>query len=137
MRLRIILALGYFLTILAGSPARAEPTPIARVVLVGAHWCAPCRAELPRLAALAATARPATLALGWTDRPPLLPAAARSTVEVLPPATARALLDRHAEAAHGLPFALAYTATGKLCTLWRGPLTEADWPTLTARCTGG
>jgi len=137
MRARHILGLGTFLSILVVSPAHAEPAPVARVVLVGAHWCAPCRAELPRLAALAAAARPATLALGWTDRLPMLPAAARTAVEGLPPATARTLLERHAQTARGLPFALAYTATGTLCALWRGPLTEADWPALAARCTAG
>ncbi len=128
-----------FTAILAVSAVRAEPAgqpPISRVVLIGAHWCAPCRAELPELGALAAAAGPARVMLGWIDRKPVLPPASSAVIEVLPVAAARNLVSRHGIAARGVPFAVAYAADGKPCTVWRGPLTPADWPTLTRQCAG-
>lgn len=106
-------------------------------MLVGAHWCAPCRAELPELGALAAAASPARIALGWTDRKPPLPAPLANTIELLPVSAARALVSRHGAAARGVPFALAYGANGALCTVWRGPLKPSDWAALESQCEAG
>ena len=127
-------------TVLSASAAWGEPQSapahpaITRVVLVGAHWCAPCRAELPELGALASAAHPARLALAWIDRKPVLTAPASGLVEVLSVSAAQDLVARHAAAGRGVPFAVAYGADGKPCTVWRGPLKSADWPKLEQAC---
>jgi len=108
---------------------------VARVVLVGAHWCAPCRAELPELGALASAASPARIALGWIDRKPVLDAPLAAAIDILPISAAQDLVTRHGSAARGVPFAVAYGADGKPCTIWRGPLKPADWPKLAQACT--
>ncbi len=122
---------------LAAAPSEPARPRIARVVLVGAHWCAPCRAELPELGALAAAAAPARVALGWTDRQPPVPAPLAGMIELVPISAARTLASRHGAAARGVPFALAYSADGALCTLWRGPLRPADWAKLESQCRAG
>lgn len=142
---RILLVIASY-TILAASGAQAQNAPahtaidrpaITRVVLVGAHWCAPCRAELPELGTLASTVAPARITLGWTDRKPLLAANLAGTIEVLSVMAARDLADRHGAAARGVPFALAYGPDGTVCTVWRGPLKPADWPKLEQACRAG
>ena len=125
-------------TIFAASAAPAQnPSSqhaITRVILVGAHWCAPCRAELPELGTLAAAASPARIAVGWTDRKPVLAAPITGIIEVLPVMAAKDLVNRHGTAARGVPFAVGYGADGKVCTVWRGPLKAADWPKLVQTC---
>lgn len=120
----------------SAAPAQNRPlqAPVARVILVGAHWCAPCRAELPELGTLAAAASPARIAVGWTDRKPVLAAALTGIIEVLPVMAAKDLVNRHGTAARGVPFAVGYGADGKVCTVWRGPLKAPDWPKLVQAC---
>ena len=103
-------------------------------MLVGAHWCAPCRAELPELGTLAIAARPARLALAWIDRKPVLTTPVSGVVEVFSVSAAQDLVARHGAAGRGVPFAVAYGPDGKPCTVWRGPLKPADWPKLEQAC---
>jgi len=121
-------------------PAAAQPGPpspvvgAARVVLIGARWCAPCRAELASLPDLVAAATPARVALGWIDRAPALARALAGSVDILPVAAAQEIAERHGAEARGLPFAVVYRTDGKPCTVWRGALRPADWPKLERQC---
>ncbi len=142
MILRSILCWAAIVAVLAASPDRAvaqagPPSPAvgaARVVLIGARWCAPCRAELASLPDLVAAAAPARVALGWIDRAPMLALPLKGSVEILPVAAAQDIAERHGAEARGLPFAVAYRADGKPCTVWRGVLHPADWPKLERQC---
>jgi len=111
-----------FATVIAyHAVARTEPASSPRrIVLFGAHWCAPCRAELQALPALAAAAAPVPIVLAWIDRPP------RTAFSQVPAPAARALAKRIAGDGYGLPFAALLDADGTPCAIRRGPLLPAD-----------
>ena len=148
MAIRRISSFVTFVVIFASSTSNVQPQgatantakfneTISRIVVIGAHWCAPCRAELPELGALAAAARPARIALGWIDRKPVVAASLAESIAILSVSTAQDLANRHGAAARGVPFALAYAADGKLCTVWRGAVTPANLLILEHQCSQG
>jgi len=135
---------GYFiLTIVLGfstagfGPAMAEDrTPAAnRLVLFGAHWCAPCRAEAAILPALVGAAAPARVMVAWIDRPFALPAGLPpDRVVALPPAVAEGLAGQVGGQGYGLPMAASFDGLGHVCAVRRRPVTPDDVATLLAAC---
>ncbi|MDE2405872.1 MAG: hypothetical protein KGM17_14480 [Sphingomonadales bacterium] len=115
------------------APAPAAPAPM-RLVLFGAVWCAPCRAELRNLPALAGAAAPQRITLAWIDRPAL-----PTTAEVaqLPPAQAARLARELLGEGYGLPAAVMLDAGGRACAVLRAPLTPAAIAGLRKACTAG
>lgn len=104
------------------------------LLLFGADWCAPCRAELAELPALARAIAPDRLILAWTDVEPRLPTGRPANVRVLDRGEARLLLAFYAEINAGLPFALARDARGRTCGFVRHRLNPADAAALIAPC---
>lgn len=122
------------LTAAASAPAPTSPAalaePAGRIILFGATWCAPCRAERAEAQALAAAAAPWQVTLAWIDRPITAPAG----LDTLTPGQAERLARQYGGEGFGLPFAVAVDATGHACGLYRGPLRAAAMPVLLAGC---
>jgi thiol-disulfide isomerase/thioredoxin len=121
----------------AGSADGVPAPPAPALILFGAHWCAPCTAELhnlaPIMAALAALPAPPRLVLAWIDRP--APLALDHAAVVRPvPALAAAWAEPFYARAHGLPFAVLIDDRGKACAVHAGPLAPADVAALWAAC---
>jgi thiol-disulfide isomerase/thioredoxin len=104
------------------------------LLLFGANWCAPCRAELGELPALALAVAPGRLILAWTDVEPRLQAGHPANVRVLSREEARALLGAHASMNAGLPFAVARDVDGKICGFARQRLSPSAAAALVAQC---
>lgn len=100
---------------LAAPTAAADPGE-PRLILFGANWCAPCRAELSNLPVLADAARPVPLVVAWLDRQ--APAAAERAVQgarLASPAEARALAKAHGRGLTGLPYSVMVGSDGVVC----------------------
>jgi len=142
------------LVFLSAQPAMADSPPGNALILFGAHWCAPCTAELRdldaimhRLAMVQGT-QP-QLVLAWIDRPVppamvtrLLDAGGEARggaphVVILPPATASSWAEPHLAKAHGLPFAVMTDAHGAVCALHQGAVRAETIDDLWATCHKG
>lgn len=118
----------------------AEPGayPADTVLLLVAPWCAPCHAELARLDAIAAAARPlAVRVLAVEDNP-----RARAMLARVPewqrwsppePDARRTRADALGRAG-GLPFSLVTDAAGRVCAGQGGGLDAARTAALVAKC---
>ena len=146
---------GLSLALASAVPAQPmPPLPAHALILFGAHWCAPCTAELRdldsilALLALLPQAPDQTgrhqIALAWIDRPlsgamvtrvlERTRAENRPHVDLPPPALAAAWAEPLMASAHGLPFAAMTDARGKVCALHQGVLRAADIADLSAAC---
>lgn len=124
-----------FATICAISAAVAAhaPLPSRALVLFGAQWCAPCRAELAQLVPIGdALGGEHRIVLAWLDRAPVIASAPRATT--VTPAQATAMAEPLLAQAHGLPFAVMTDDAGAVCALVRGPVHPADIAALRTRC---
>lgn len=128
------------LALVFAPPAMADtsPAPPANaLILFGAHWCAPCTAELRNLDQILARlvllqASSPQLVLAWIDRPVSPTTVSRALgarpdsrqavphVVIPTPATAVAWAEPHMDRAHGLPFAVLTDAHGTVCALHQG-----------------
>jgi thiol-disulfide isomerase/thioredoxin len=97
-----------------------------RIILLGARWCAPCMVEWRNLPQLAAAVAPDRIVLAWVDRPIPVPPALAPQVSSMPAAEAQALALRHGGQGFGLPMVLIVEEGGKVCSVWRRPLTVGD-----------
>lgn len=139
--LRYALAL---LVALAALPTQAMPAtkgafaPPGALILFGANWCAPCRAELRTLPLLAAHAAPGSVILAWSDgAPELAGASLPANVAIADPAQLRWLTQGAAGLSAGLPFAVLADDNGAVCAVWRGGLNASRLARLKARCQHG
>lgn len=114
------------------------PLPETAVVLVVAGWCAPCRAELAQLDAIAAAARPRTLLVAALDDG----ASTRAMMAGVPaerrwllaPAQRAGLATLVYARSAGLPYAFATDAHGARCADLAGGLDAPRTRTLISRC---
>jgi thiol-disulfide isomerase/thioredoxin len=122
----------------ANSQSRHEISLSNKIVLFGAHWCAPCRGEYRTLPALVAAAAPSRVLLAWIDRSIALPPAIlRQNIEILDVLDAQALADRIGGEGYGLPFSAIFDSDGRLCGVWRRLLRPEDIETLKSSCRRG
>lgn len=106
----------------------------AELLVFGANWCAPCRAELAELPDLAQAVAPDRLVLAWTDAVPSLPTSLPGNVTVVTPGEARSKLASYAAINAGLPFSVARDANGRICGSLRRRMSPGDAASLMARC---
>ena len=139
MRGRAILAVFFIVSMATALPgavrsqASSDTREQHRIVLFGAHWCAPCQAEFRNLPALVAAAAPDRLVLAWTDRP--LPATVLpATVDTLSAREAQFLAERFGGEGYGLPFTVMLDREGQECAIWRKPLRPDEIDALRAKC---
>ena len=131
--------LGLSMAIATNCPATSQapaslPTP-ERIVLFGAHWCAPCQAEYRSLPDLVAASAPDKIVLAWVDRPVQRPSmVSKYGVEELATKDAQALGLRLGGEGYGLPFTAVMDGDGRLCALWRKPLHPEDVMRLISSC---
>jgi thiol-disulfide isomerase/thioredoxin len=92
------------------------------IVLLGAHWCAPCMKELRDLPELARMVAPRAIVLAWVDRGVPVPPALSRQVSVWPVEQAQALALRLGGQGFGLPMATVIDGKGQPCPVWRKPL---------------
>ena len=105
------------------------------VILFGASWCAPCRAELRNLPELASAVAPARIEIAWIDRAPRVATrAAGPNVVVIPPAEAQRKFAAIAGVNQALPVAAMIDASGRTCAIARAPATIPVLQGLVARC---
>ena len=131
------------LVALTALPALARPVtheafaPPDALILFGANWCAPCRAELRKLPLLAGAA-PGSVILAWSDgAPELAGAALPANVVIADSAQSRRLAQGAAGLSAGLPFAVLADENGAACAVWRGALDVARLAHLKTRCRQG
>lgn len=138
----------------AGMADSGSVPPGNALILFGAHWCAPCTAELRDLGAImhrlamVQGAQP-QLVLAWIDRPVPLSMVTRvldaggearvgaPRVVILSPATASSWAEPHMAKAHGLPFAVMTDAHGTVCALHPGAVRVETIDDLWASCHKG
>jgi thiol-disulfide isomerase/thioredoxin len=120
--------------LLLAAPASAEGPKDLTLILFGAHWCAPCRAEVRDLPALADAAEPARLLIAWLDRKPAgLPANIGGRWSVLTPPDARRLWEGLGDKARGLPTAVLLDDE-RPCAEWHGGVTPQEIGKMKASC---
>jgi hypothetical protein len=131
-----MLSLCLFAALSPEAGARGESAAGARtVVLFGANWCAPCRAELRQLPALVAMAAPDRVVLAWLDRPPAV-ARSHDGIRVMTPAEARALF-RDVPGNQGVPLTAMLDASGRVCAQVPEALHAGSLARLRGACAGG
>lgn len=97
------------------------------LILFGANWCAPCRAELKDLDRMAARVAPDHLVVAWLDAPPRLskkrlPANAR----VVSGLQARTLLNSFDGVGAGVPLAVMRDRQDNVCAVIKRRVRPAD-----------
>lgn len=103
------------------------------LVMVGAHWCAPCMLEIRRLPELAAAAAPERIMLGWVDHPVALSQMPGHPTS-LPPDVAGRLARDIAGDGYGLPFSVMFNRRGDACAVRRSPLAPEDIAGMRSQC---
>jgi len=104
-----------------GGAGRAEELADTRsIILFGANWCAPCRAELKDLAQLVRAAVPSQVVLAWLDGRP--PVKERPGVTILSREEAVAMFERIPGRNQGVPFNVIVDGDGKVCAELREPI---------------
>lgn len=127
--------LGIVIAVTAAAPvARAAPAGGARIVLLGARWCAPCMVEYRALDELVRAAAPDRIVLAWVDRPIPVPPALRGQVDAMPAEQALELARAVGGTGFGLPMAVRIPASGAPCRAWRAPLHAGQISALKAAC---
>jgi len=142
------------LLLLYAQAAMADSPPGNALILFGAHWCAPCTAELRDLGAIMhrlamVQGTQPQLVLAWIDRP-VPPALVTRVLDaggearggtphvvILPPAAASSWAEPHFAKAHGLPFAVMTDAYGAVCALHQGAVRAETIDDLWATCHKG
>lgn len=127
---------------MAGALLAAADAPLVApadaVVLVVAGWCAPCRAELAGLHAIAAAARPKSIRVAALDDLPSTRAMLASVPMAqrwrLGPRDRARLAEAVFARSAGLPFAFATDARGGWCSDRAGGLDAPRTQQLVARC---
>lgn len=105
------------------------------IILFGASWCAPCRAELRKLPLLAARARPDQVVIAWLDHIPGLKGTKRQgNVTILSTSAAHRLFHRIAPGATEIPLTKIVSSRGVVCATVHGPLKETLLRIAEARC---
>ena len=112
--------------------------PRDSVLLLVAPWCAPCHAELARLDAIAAAARPRAVRVFMVDDGPRAAAMWRRVPDAyrwapLAGEERRYRSDALARTA-GLPFSMATDARGQVCAMRGGGMDAARVATLVKAC---
>jgi len=109
--------------------------PPSALILFGANWCAPCLAELRVLPDLAASVAPGRIMLAWTDaKPATLWPSWPANAEIMPRTDALRLMSELNQESAGLPFAALLDPSGRICSVWRGKVTQERITALKARC---
>lgn len=129
----------WVILILLSSPASAREEmgkdATVELLLFGANWCAPCRAELEELPGLAAVLGGDSLVVAWIDGTPRIePKTLPANVRVLDRRSAQRLFDSFSTANAGLPLAVLRTATGKVCAVVRRRIRPIELATLRRGC---
>ena len=128
MRGKSIAVMTIAAAILSGAPVLSQSDDPFRgeraIILFGASWCAPCRAELRRLPELAKAAAPDRIEIAWIDRAPPASAAATGTnVGIVPATEASRRFEKIAGSNQGLPVSAMLDGKGRVCGLAREPAT--------------
>ena len=127
---------------MAGALLAAADAPLVApadaVVLVVAGWCAPCRAELADLKAIAAAARPKAVRVAALDDLPSTRAMLAGVPEAqrwsLGPRDRARLAEAVFARSAGLPFGFATDARGRWCADRAGGADAVRTRQLVARC---
>lgn len=125
------------MTFVLAGPARADQgdqRSARRIVLFGAHWCAPCMVEYRDLSALVSAAEPDRLVLAWVDEPVPVPGQLAGRVDAVSAREARGLADRLLGEGYGLPSAVVLDPAGRACAVWKAPLHGSEVRALRDRC---
>lgn len=119
--MRLLSNMALVLGVLFANTAVAAERPNsegAELILFGANWCAPCRAELTDLPALAAVLGERRLILAWLDSaPPLGAQKVPANVRILDRRAAQALFGTFAKINAGLPLAIMRDRRGVICAV--------------------
>jgi len=122
----------------AASPAVAAPALqrniyADKIVMFGAHWCAPCMVESRRLPELTAAAAPDRILLAWIDHP-IAPLPTAMDLASLAPDVARRLARNLEGDGYGLPFSVMFDSHGEACSVRRSPLSPEDIVRMRLQC---
>lgn len=109
--------------------------PPSALILFGANWCAPCLAELRVLPELATSVAPGRIMLAWTDaKPATLWSSWPANADIMSRVDALRLMSELNQESAGLPFAALLDASGRICSVWRGKMTQERITILKGRC---
>lgn len=117
--------------------AEAPPLPTRTLILFVADWCAPCHAEVARVPAIAAAAKPWRVRVTSGDANPshrLLQHVAVDQRWTPDAHTAALLRDELLSRTAGLPFAVALDGNGRVCAESAHALDAERTAMLLARC---